>query len=174
MRITSQKRFVLVMIVPVSLLALWIASTFTPPRYSLRAMASSGSPPQPDNLWHKYKGPGGGALQTEGIRADKDRHGKPRFGTGTYPWNPGPVTIEVDGNRRITQNGPSKIIPVGAIGTVYYKVVQNRRKLPTLSETQKWADAQAEPPTNSISFVVWVQPPASEWPEVTARDLTKM
>lgn len=137
-----------------------------------------------DNLWHLYRTPpsqgfpGGGLMQTAGIAPDKDRRtGKPLLGTGTYPWQPGKVTLSSD-SVRVTRNVPGKIVPLHSVGTVYYRIEKSplRHDAPGSSQgtSSVSQDKALDASGSSISLAVWVRPDGSDWPEKTSLDLTRV
>jgi hypothetical protein len=175
-------------------------------RHKEAIILKSSPTPLTDNPWYKYHGPstlsfpgGGAVVQTEGLVADMDAHSKPMRGTGTYPWSPGPLTLDqqkasglfLSGKfaknhlgYKTTQDVPSNIVPYGSIGTVYYHFVKNRTTFSYMHHARSGffrSDGPAEPytgqvdrPTGGASFVIWVQPAGAEWPESTDLDLASM
>lgn len=114
-------------------------------RYESATNQNNFSVPVAENPWHKYHGPGGGALQTTGIPQSTGPDGHPTPGTGTFPWNPGSVAVYLEANVSaslnceyaaasvgltsgvsITQNVPSRDVKLGDEGTVYYRILKTR------------------------------------------------
>ena len=162
--------------------------------------------PLTDNPWHKYRFPstpsaqGGGLIQTEGIAADKDpKTGKPLVGTGTYPWNPGSITIDgsensaletirrfvgIEPGYKMTQNVPSSVVPHGSVGTVYCQPLKNRITFRYRQRAngglfhpngvEELRTGYVDRPTGGTSYIIWVQDAGTEWPETTPLDLARM
>ena len=158
------------------------------------------------NPWHRYRcpaspsGPGGGFMGTEGIVPDRDpKTGKPMVGTGTYPWNPGPVTIDSGDNSvletirrfvglrsawKVVQNVPCRVVPYGSVGTVYSRPLKNRITFRYKQHAQggffhpdgveELHTGTVDRPTGATEVIIWVQNEGVDWPESTSLDLARL
>lgn len=169
--------------------------------------------PLKDNPWHLYRAPTtfssqlGDIMQSIGLAPSQDTSGNDMPGTGTYPWSPGSVTAylensisvsinceyagagtDINSGRSVTQNVPSKNVPINFVGTVYYLTIKNRTTFNykhhlkggrhvlgfNSDGTEILHKGQIDRPTGGISFVAWVQKAGSTWPASTDLDLASM
>lgn len=98
------------------------------------------------------------------------------------------IGTDINSGHGVTQTVPSKVVPIGSVGTVYYQIQKNRATFNykhylnagrhilgfNPDGTEDLHKGQVDRPTGGVGFVIWVQIAGSQWPESTTLDLTRM